>query len=115
MDPSPDYRSFWPLYLAAHRQPATRAIHMFGTAAGLLLVLAAVVLKSFWLLAAAAIAGYGLAWLSHGLVEHNRPATFRHPFWSFFSDFRMLFLWLSGRLQAELARHGIGPDRSGTN
>ena len=100
MQSSPDYNSFWLVYLAAHRRPTTRAIHMTGTAASILLVLAA--------LAAAVIAGYGFAWLSHGIVERNRPATFRHPLWSVVSDFRMLFLWLSGRLDGELARHGIG-------
>ena len=111
---SPDYNSFWPVYLAAHRHPATRAVHMVGTAASIALVLTAVAFRSAWILAAAVIAGYGLAWLSHGLVERNQPATFRHPLWSIFSDFRMLFLWLSGRLGGELARHGIGPGHHGS-
>ena len=109
MQPSPDYNSFWPAYLAAHSRPVTRAIHMAGTAASILLVLAAVAFRNIWLLVAAVIAGYGFAWLSHGIVERNRPVTFRHPLWSIFSDFRMLFLWLSGRLGGELARHGIDP------
>jgi hypothetical protein len=108
METSPGYRSFWPFYLAAHRQPATRAIHMLGTVAGLALVLAAIIVGNAWLLLAAAVAGYGSAWLSHGIVERNRPATFRHPLWSFVSDFRMLFLWLGGRLDGELSRHGLG-------
>src|SRR6266436_6687621 len=97
MQSSPDYNSFWLVYLAAHRRPTTRAIHMTGTAASILLVLAA-------------LAGYGFAWLSHGIVERNRPATFRHPLWSIVSDFRMLFLFLGGRLGGELARHGIGAE-----
>jgi hypothetical protein len=110
MQISPDYASFWPVYLAAHRRPATRAIHMTGTAAGILLLLAALAFRNAWFLALAVIAGYGFAWLSHGMVERNRPATFRHPLWSIFSDFRMLFLWLGGRLGGDLARHGIGPE-----
>jgi hypothetical protein len=108
MQSSPDYDSFWLVYLAAHRRPATRAIHMTGTAASILLVLAALAFRNVWFLATAVVAGYGFAWLSHGIVERNRPATFRHPLWSIISDFRMLFLWLSGRLDGELARHGIG-------
>ncbi len=113
MQTSPDYKSFWPLYLAAHRRPATRAVHMTGSAAGIALVLAAAAFGNAWFLAAAIIAGYGFAWLSHGIVEKNKPATFRHPLWSIVSDFRMLFLWLSGRLGGELARHGIGPAHHG--
>jgi hypothetical protein len=112
---SPDYHSFWPVYLAAHSRPATRAIHMAGTAASILLVLAALVFRNLWFLPAAIIAGYGFAWLSHGIVERNRPATLDHPLWSIFSDFRMLFLWFGGRLGGELARHGVGPRRGGTS
>jgi len=52
----------------------------------------------------APLAGYACAWLAHGAFEGNRPATFGHPLWSFYSDFRMLALWASGRLKPELEK-----------
>ncbi len=99
------YRDFWPIYLAAHRRPGTRALHYLGTLAGVALAVAGAADLDWRLVAAGPVVGYGFAWAGHGLVEGNRPATFGHPFWSFYSDFRMLSLWATGRLAPHLARH----------
>jgi len=96
MDRSRTYREFWPRYLGEHRRAATRGLHFAGTCLGLVL-LAGAVAAADWRLAAAALAcGYAFAWIGHAVVERNRPATFTHPWWSFVSDFRMLFTWLAG-------------------
>jgi hypothetical protein len=102
------YREFWPVYLAAHADPRTRALHYAGTLAALaLLTLAAATADWRWLVAAP-LAGYAAAWFGHGVFEGNRPATFGHPLWSVFSDFRMLGLFLTGRMSGELRRWRIG-------
>jgi hypothetical protein len=96
------YAEFWPHYLRAHRDPRTRASHFLGTGLGLGLLVGSAALRDWRLLVAAPVAGYACAWLAHGVFEGNRPATFGHPLWSFYSDFRMLALWATRRLQPEL-------------
>ncbi|TFI59564.1 DUF962 domain-containing protein [Sphingomonas parva] len=104
------FADFWPHYLREHARPGTRALHYAGTALVILLAVGAVASGDLRLMAAVPIAGYGFAWASHLLVERNRPATFTHPLWSLGADFRMFFLWLSGRLGPELRKAGIAAD-----
>jgi hypothetical protein len=104
------YEQFWPFYLAEHRRKATRRLHLAGTALALLCFAGAAWTGDWRLLLAGLVLGYGLAWLAHLAVERNRPATFSHPLWSLTSDFRMLALALTGRLDDELKRHGLDPE-----
>lgn len=100
------YADFWPHYLREHAQPRTRHLHYVGTA--LTFVFAALAVRSGgWWWALVPLAGYGFAWGAHFAVEKNRPATFTYPLWSLVSDYRMFFLWLSGRLGPHLARAGV--------
>ena len=101
------FAAFWPHYLGEHARPATRAVHVAGTWVGVLLVVLAVLAGPWWLALLAPVVGYGCAWLSHLAIERNRPATFTYPAWSLRGDLRLAWLAATGRLGAELRRHGL--------
>jgi hypothetical protein len=112
MPPEPDLRTFsdfWPHYLREHSRRGTRALHFAGTTLAILFIVAALVSGRPRLLFVALVGAYGLAWIGHFFVEHNRPATFRHPWWSLAGDFKMYGLMWRGRLGDELARIGRSP------
>ncbi|HEY6264640.1 MAG TPA: DUF962 domain-containing protein [Candidatus Acidoferrum sp.] len=104
MTGEPSFENFWPEYVRAHSQPGTRAIHLAGTLAGWVLLILAVALRHWWWILAALVVSYALAWISHFLVEHNRPATFEHPLWSWWADQRMVALMLTGKMGEEVRR-----------
>ena len=109
------FESFWPFYLREHSRSQTRALHYLGTSLVVLIALLAILSARWWLLLALPIAGYFFAWVAHYGIEKNRPATFTYPLWSLFADFRMWWLWLTGRLGPELKRAGVdtGHGRAG--
>jgi hypothetical protein len=93
------YAEFWPRYLKAHSDPRTRALHFIGTSVGVVLLAAFAMTRDWYFLVAAPLVGYACAWTGHAVFEHNKPETFGHPFWSLYSDFRMLALFVAGRLE----------------
>jgi len=98
------FEEFWPYYVRAHSKPRTRLLHAAGSALAVILFGAAFPVN-LWLLAAVPVVGYGFAWSSHFFVEHNRPATFRNPFYSLYADYHMLFLMMAGRMDDEIAKY----------
>ena len=105
--PTLPYADFWPDHLRAHEQPLTRALHAIGTILGLALLGAGAAIADWRLISTAPLLGYGLAWLSHLVVEHDAPETFKHPWRALIGDVRMAGLLLTGRLGRELERHSI--------
>ncbi|WP_448190708.1 Mpo1-like protein [Azospirillum sp. sgz301742] len=99
--------AFWPEYLAEHRNPVNRALHVTGTVLATGLLVAGAVRGDWRLLVAAPLAGYGFAWFGHFVVEKNRPKTFEAPLKSLAGDFRMAGLALCGRLGREMKRQGV--------
>ena len=100
------YAAFWPFYLREHARPKTRAMHYFGLALAIAIAFYGVLAASWWFVAAP-VAGYGFAFLAHALFEHNKPATFKHPLWSFISDWRMFGLFITERLDPHLRNAGV--------
>lgn len=103
----PNYQEFWPFYLQEHSKPATRNLHYAGTSFFFLILFYAFYAKQWNFLWLLPLFGYGFAWVGHFGVEKNRPATFKYPIWSLISDFKMYFMWITGKLPAELKKHNI--------
>jgi hypothetical protein len=98
------FSDFWPYYVLAHREPLTRIFHSVGTLGGWALLLAAILLRRPWFILTAFVFPYALAWFSHFFVEHNRPATFGHPLWSWLADQKMVAMVLAGKMSQEVKR-----------
>jgi len=98
------FAEFWSFYVLAHQQLATRIFHTIGTLSGWSLLAAAIILRRPWLVLAAIVVPYAFAWFSHFFVEHNRPATFGHPLWSWLADQKMVAMVLVGKMGDEVKR-----------
>jgi hypothetical protein len=103
------YAEFWPYYLREHAKPATRGWHYVGTSLAMVLLITLMATQTWALIPLVFVCGYFFAWMSHGLIEKNKPATFTYPLWSLGSDFKMLFHFLTGTMGRELDKAGIKP------
>ncbi|QCU72702.1 DUF962 domain-containing protein [Luteimonas yindakuii] len=93
------FREFYPFYLGEHAHPVSRRLHFIGSCGVLVLVATAAWQRNSWWLLAALVCGYGFAWVGHFFFEKNRPATFRHPLYSFLGDWVMFKDILVGRIR----------------
>lgn len=100
--PITTFAEFWPFYVLEHRNPVNRALHFVGTSAWLGCLATAVARRSAKPLLLAPIAGYGLAWIGHFLLEKNKPASFKYPAWSFLADHVMWLKTLRGQMGDEV-------------
>ncbi len=101
------YKEFFPFYLREHSKRATRAFHYVGTLTALALFVGSIATQTWWLIPFYLVIGYGFAWYSHLFIEHNKPATFTYPLWSFIGDHHMLSLFLTRSLKKRLDEAGV--------
>lgn len=93
------FAEFYPYYLAEHSHPTCRRLHYVGSVLVLALLGYVLATQQWLLLLALPVVGYGFAWVGHFVFEKNKPATFRHPLYSFLGDWVMLKDALTGRLR----------------
>ncbi len=93
------FREFYPFYLSEHSNRVSRRLHFIGSCGVLALLLVAILQRDMRWLLAALLCGYGFAWVGHFFFEKNRPATFKHPLYSFAGDWVMFKDILTGRIK----------------
>lgn len=98
------FSEFYPYYLSEHKDPVCRSLHYIGSTLVLAILATLVVtdLWGYWWLML--VAGYGFAWVGHFKFEHNKPATFKYPFYSLAADWVMYKDFLTGQLEQKLQK-----------
>ncbi|MES2127759.1 MAG: DUF962 domain-containing protein [Pseudomonadota bacterium] len=93
-----NFAEFYPYYLSQHADRMCRRCHFIGSSSAIAAV--AQYIDSFnpWWLLFAVVSGYGGAWIGHFYYEHNRPASFTQPLYSFRADWIMYWEMLTGKL-----------------
>ncbi len=99
-----NFADFWDLYVHEHSQPLTRVLHFIGTSLAIILLAWFIWRGTWYYFLLCPVVGYGFAWVSHFFVEHNKPASFKYPLWSFISDYKMMWYMLTARMGGEVKR-----------
>jgi len=83
------FKDFYPYYISEHSNKHTKLLHFIGTSIGIYFYIRFFMTFNFIYLLYSLLVGYGFAWVAHFFVEHNKPATFTYPLWSFMGDHKM--------------------------
>ena len=84
------FKEFYPFYLSEHSKKETKILHVIGSILVLCIIVYCILTKDLIKLYYAPLVGYGFAWIGHFAFEKNKPATFKHPIYSFVGDWVML-------------------------
>ena len=96
--PIKNYNEFYRFYLTEHRNINSRRLHAVGSSLGIYFWAKAIRQRKAKYLAYGLLSCYACAWVGHFFHEHNKPASFKQPLYSFISDWRMLSDIVRGRL-----------------
>ena len=96
--PIKNYNEFYRFYLTEHRSIMSRRLHAAGSSVGIYFFSKALRQRKAKYLVYGLVSGYACAWVGHFVFEKNKPASFKQPFYSFISDWRMLSDILRGNL-----------------
>jgi hypothetical protein len=91
------YSEFYAFYLTEHSNKTSRILHFIGTFLFFLFLIYIIYSNQWSLWWILPLIGYGFAWVGHFFFEKNKPATFKYPFWSLISDFKLFFELLIGK------------------
>ncbi|HET6788056.1 MAG TPA: DUF962 domain-containing protein [Aquabacterium sp.] len=92
------FQAFYPFYLSQHENRVCRRLHVVGSLLVLALLVSVITTGQWMALWLLPLLGYGFAWVGHFAFEHNKPATFEYPLYSFMGDWVMLWQTLTGKL-----------------
>lgn len=92
------FSEFYPYYLSEHDNVICRRLHFIGSWIALFFIGLSIYTANYWYLLAALFSGYLFAWIGHFFFEHNKPATFKYPFYSFAGDWVMFMQILMGKV-----------------
>jgi len=93
------FKAFYPYYLKEHRNVTCRRLHFIGSLLVLMVIITALLSQKYALLWLLPVIGYGFAWVGHFFFEKNRPATFKHPFYSLWGDWVLFKDILTGKIK----------------
>ncbi|MFT5674713.1 MAG: hypothetical protein ACI808_000637 [Paraglaciecola sp.] len=93
------FTDFYPYYLSEHQDKICRRLHFVGSFLILLVAGFALTTQQWVFLWLLPVFGYGFAWTGHFFFEHNKPATFKHPFYSLLGDWVMFKDILVGKIK----------------
>ena len=97
MEKYTNFKDFYPYYLSEHNNKHTKLLHFIGTSISIYFYIKFFMSFNVLYLLGLLLAGYSFAWTGHFFIEHNRPATFKYPIYSFIGDHLMYLEILKGK------------------